>query len=121
MALRDFIVHEVGDQLFRKLTQPASGGKVGDPGLVGDRPCVLLTDQDTSGMATVKFNGSYRMSVKGENGAGNAALAVNAPVYYDAAATPKINGDNTNGVRFGSTVEAVGSGATATVVVDLQG
>jgi hypothetical protein len=121
MALRDYQVHEVGDQLFRKLTQPASGGKVGDPGLVGDRPCVLLTDQDTNGAATVKFNGSYRLSVKGENGAGNAALAINAPVFYDAAGTPKINGDNTNGVRFGTVIEAVASGATVTAVVDLHG
>ncbi|MEU7590630.1 DUF2190 family protein [Micromonospora sp. NPDC049230] len=121
MALRDFQVHEDGDQLYRKLTQPAAGGKVGDPGLVGDRPCVLLTDQDSNGGASCKFNGSYRLSVKGENGAGNAALTVNAPVYYDAAATPKINGDNTNGVRYGTTIEAVGSGATAAVVVDLHG
>jgi hypothetical protein len=82
---------------------------------------VLLTDQDANGFATVKYNGSFRLSVKGENGAGNAALAVNAPVFYDAAGTPKINGDDTNGVRFGSTVEAVASGATAVVVVDLHG
>lgn len=121
MALRDFIVHEVGDQLFRKLTQPAAGGKTGDPGLVGDRPCVLLTDQDADGFATCKFNGSYRLSVKGENGAGNAAIAVGAAVYYDAAATPKINADNTNGVRYGTAVNAVGSGATTTIVVDLHG
>lgn len=121
MALRDFQVHEVGDQLFRKLTQPASGGKVGDPGLVGDRPCVLLTDQDEDGFATVKFNGSYRLSVKGENGAGNAAIALNGPVYYDTASTPKINGDVTNGVRYGTAVEAVSSGATSVIVVDLHG
>lgn len=121
MAVRDFQVHEVGDQLWRKLTQPASGGKVGDPGLVGDRPCVLLTDQDSNGFATCKFNGSYRLSVKGENGAGSAAIAVNAPVYYDAAGTPKVNADNTNGVRFGTAIEAVASGATTTIVVDLHG
>lgn len=121
MALRDFQVHEQGDQLFRKLTQPAAGGKAGDPGLVGDRPCVLLTDQEASGFATVKFNGSYRLKVDGQGPAAAAALAINAPVYYDAAAANKINGDNTNGVRFGTVVEAVASGATVTAVVDLHG
>lgn len=121
MAIQDFQVHEVGDQLFRKLTQPASGGVVGDPGLVGDRPCVLLTDQDDDGFATVKFNGSFRLSVKGEDGSGNSAIAVNGAVYYDSAATVKINKDSTNGVRFGTAVEAVSSGATSTIVVDLHG
>jgi hypothetical protein len=121
MAVQDFIVHEVGDQLHRKLTLPASGGVVGDPGLVGDRPCVLLTDQDSSGYATCKFNGSFRFVVKGEDGAGNSAIAVNGAVYYDSAATVKINEDATNGVRFGTAVEAVASGETKTIVVDLHG
>ncbi len=121
MAVEDFIVHEVGDQLFRKLTLPASGGSVGDPGLVGDRPCVLLTDQDDDGFATCQFNGSFRVSVKGEDGSGNSAIAVNGAVYYDSAATVKINKDSTNGVRWGTAVEAVSSGATSTIVVDLHG
>ncbi|WP_431935806.1 hypothetical protein [Micromonospora sp. RP3T] len=120
MALRDFIVHEENDNLYRKLTQPSSGGKVGDPGLVGDRPCVLLTDQDAAGCATVKFHGSFRVRVEGQGASAAAALAINAPVYYDTGATVKINGDATNGVRFGTLVEAVASGATATAVVDLH-
>jgi hypothetical protein len=121
MAVQDYLVHEVGDQLYRKLTAPASGGKVGDPGLVGDRPCVLKTDQDADGFATCKFNGSFRLVVKGEDGSGNSAIAVNGAVYYDTAATVKINEDATNGVRFGTAVEAVGSGETKTIVVDLHG
>lgn len=121
MAVRDFIVHEVGDQLYRLLTQPASGGVVGDPGLVGDRPCVLLTDQDANGFATVKFNGSFRLLVEGAGAGGDSAIAVNGPVYYDAAATIKLNEDATNGVRFGTAVEAVASGAETVIVVDLHG
>jgi predicted RecA/RadA family phage recombinase len=120
MAVQDYIAHENGDQLFRKLTAPASGGVVGDAGLVGDRPCVLLTDQDSAGYATVKFNGSFRLPVKGEDGSGNSAIAVNGGVYYDSAATVKINKDATNGVRYGTAVEAVGSGETKTIVVDLH-
>ena len=120
MAIEDFIVHEVGDQLFRKLTLPASGGVVGDPGLVGDRPCVLYTDQDAAGYATVKFSGSFRFLVEGADGSGDSAIAINGPVYYDAAATIKINEDGTNGVRFGTAVEAVGSGEEKIIVVDIH-
>lgn len=124
MAGKASVVHEIGHQLFRKLTQPASGGVVGDPCLVGDRPGFLLTDQDDDGYATVKFNGSHRVLVHGAGASGNAALAVNAAVYYDAApgaTNPNINGDATNGVRFGSLVEAVASGGKVEVIVDLHG
>lgn len=121
MAHQDFLVHADGSQLWRKLTQPSSGGKAGDPGLVGDRPCVLLTDQDSSGYATCKFTGSFRVTAKGEDGSGDAAIAVGDPVYYDAAAdTVKINADAANGVRWGTAVEAVGSGDTAVIIVDLH-
>lgn len=120
MAVEDFEVHPVGDQLFRKLTAPSSGGEVGDPGLVGDRPCVLLTNQDAAGFATVKFSGSYRFLVEGADGSGDSAIAVNGPVYYDAAATIKINEDSTNGVRFGTAVEAVASGEEKVIVVDIH-
>lgn len=123
MAGKTAVVHEDGDQLFRKLTQPAAGGIVGDPGLVGDRPCVLLINQDANGYATVKFNGTVRVTVHGANAAGNAALAVNAPVYYDAApgaGNPFVNGDSTNGVRFGTLVEAVASGAKVDLKVDVH-
>lgn len=122
MALQDFIVHEVGDQLFRKLTQPASGGKVGDACLVGRRPGYLLTDQDANGFATVKFCGSFRVAAHGVTGAGNSAIAAGDDLYYDAGAgagNPFINKDNTNGVFFGVAASAVGSNVKGTVVVDL--
>lgn len=119
---QDYIVHPDNRRLWRKLTQPAAGGKVTDPGLVGDRPCVLMSDQDAAGYATVAFGATVRVSVKGEDNAGNSAVAIGDKLYYDAAATPtKINKDATNGVRYGTAVEAVSSGATSTVPVDLVG
>jgi hypothetical protein len=124
MARVASVVHENGNQLFRKLTQPASGGVVGDPCLVGDRPGFLLTDQDANGYATVKFNGSHRVLSHGANAAGNAASAISAPAYYDAApggGNPFINADATNGVRFGTFTEALASGAKVAVIVDLHG
>lgn len=113
------IVHEEGNQLHRKITVPASGAKSGDPVLCGVRPGVALTDQDADGYATVKFNGSAALSVKGETTV-DAAIGVQDTLYYDAAATPhKINKDSSNGVRFGYATEAVGSGVTKTITVDL--
>lgn len=123
MAVQDFIVHEVGDQLYRKLTQPASGGVVGDPCLVGDRPGYLLTDQDDDGMATVKFCGSFRVNAHAVTAGGNSAIAPGDVVYYDAspgADNPNINKDVTNGVRFGVAAEALTSAGKGVIVVDLS-
>ncbi|WP_433329987.1 capsid cement protein [Spirillospora sp. CA-294931] len=113
------IVHEHGDQLVRKITVPASGAKSGDPVLCGTRPGVALTDQDANGFATVKFNGSADLLVKGETTT-NAAIAEGDVLYYDPAATPhKINKDSANGVRYGYAAAAVASGATKTITVDI--
>lgn len=123
MAVRDFIVHELGEQIDAKLSQPASGGKVGDPGLVGDMPCILYTDQDANGMATVRFQGVHRFLVHGANAGGNAAIAANDPAYYDAApggGNPFINADATNGKRFGTFLDAVTSGGKVVVRVRIH-
>lgn len=123
MAVRDFIVHEEHTQLDRKLTFPVSGGKVGDPGLVGDRPCILYTDQDAAGMATVKFLGTFRFSAHAVTAAANSAIAVNDVLYLDQAPganNPVINKDATNGKRFGMAVEALAAGEQAVIVVDLH-
>jgi hypothetical protein len=123
MAVRDFIVHELGEQIDAKLTHPTSGGKVGDPGLVGDMPCILYTDQDAEGKATVRFQGVFRFLVHGANGAGNAAIAANAAGYYDTApgaSNPHINADDTNGSRFGTILDAVSSGAKTVVRVRIH-
>lgn len=123
MAVRDFIVHELGEQIDVELTEPASGGKVGDPGLVGDMPCILYTDQDADGKATVRFQGVFRFLVHGADGAGNAAIAANDAGYYDAApgaSNPNVNVDATNGVRFGTILDAVTSGGKTVVRVRIH-
>lgn len=124
MTTRDYIVHELGDQLFRKVTQPATGGLLGEPCLVGTRPGILLTDQDDDGYATVKFNGSVRVRVHGVTAAANSAVAIGDALYYDAApgsTNPNINKDVTNGVFYGEAVEAVASAGKTYIVVDLRG
>ena len=122
MPAKNAVVHQVGDQLKRKLTQPAAGGLAGDPGLVGDRPCVLLGNQDAAGRAVVKFSGTVRVTVHGFGASAAAAIAESGAVYYDAGsgADPRINGDLTNGVRFGTVAEAVASGAKVDVLVDIH-
>ncbi|HEX8346072.1 MAG TPA: hypothetical protein VF657_15235 [Actinoplanes sp.] len=122
MALRDYIVHELGDQLDRKPTLPASGGKVGDPCMFGRRPGVLKTDQDAvTNRATIKFNGSHRFNVHAVTAGGNSAIAPGDDLFYDpspGATNPNINKDVTNGQFFGVAAEAVASGGKAVIVVD---
>ena len=123
MAGTSSIVHPEADQVRRKLTQPAAGGLPGAPGLVGDRPCVLITGQDAGGFATVRFTGTARLRVHGMGPTNPAALAENAAVFYDPApggGNANINADLTNGVRFGTLVEAVASGAQVDVLVDIH-
>lgn len=123
MAVRDYIVHELGEQIDVKLTQPAAGGKVADPGLAGDMPCILYIDQDAAGRAVVRFQGVYRFLVHGAGPAGNAAIAENDPAYYDPApggGNPNINADATNGKRFGTFLDAVTSGSKTVVRVRIH-
>lgn len=123
MALRDYIVHELGDQIGVKLTQPAAGGKTGDPGLVGDMPCILYTDQEADGTATVRFQGVHRFLVHGFNATVAAAMAANDPVFYDAApgaTNPNLNADVTNGKRFGTVLDAVASNGKLAVRVRIH-
>lgn len=95
-------------------TTPASG----DPVLYGQRPGVCLVAEDTNGLATVAFEGAFNLSVKGINGAGNAAIAEGDIVYYTAGDTPPVSVKAT-GVRFGYAAGAVTSGSTSTITVIL--
>ena len=94
-------------------TTPASG----DPVLVGQIPGVALTPKDTNNVATIATDGAFALPVKGENNAGNSAVAVGDILYYEAGQTPPINKDNVAGVRFGYALGAVSSGATTTITV----
>lgn len=107
---------EKGDNLLIAATTPATPVS-GDPVLVGQIPGVALTDEDASGKSSIQFNGVFRLSVKGENNAGNSAVAVGDILYFEAGQTPPVNKDNVAGVRFGYALEAVNSGATATIQV----
>lgn len=120
-AIRDFEVTPVGDTLFRKLTQPTTGGLAGDPCLVGRRPGVIMVDQDADGYATVHFHGCYKFNVHAVTASGNSAIAIGDDLYYDSApgsGNPVINKDVTNGVFFGVAVDAVASAAEAVAAVD---
>jgi predicted RecA/RadA family phage recombinase len=104
------------------LTAPV-GTLSGDPFVSGQIPAVAQADRQTSGPFTGKasatLEGAYDLSVKGvTNGATNIAVAEGDIIYYNGAATPKLNKDTT-GVRFGYALGAVGSGATATIPVKL--
>lgn len=100
-------------------TQPATPVS-GDPVLWGDRPGVALVNEGSggnlTGYTTVDFKGSYMLSVKGINGAGNSAVADGDAIYYTAGDTPPLSKKAT-GVRFGTAHGAVTSGATATIEV----
>ena len=58
------------------------------------------------------------MSVTGADGSGDAAVSVGAVIYDDSGT---LNVDSTNGTEFGVALEAVASGATATINVRLKG
>lgn len=105
-----------GRTISAAATQPATPVS-GDPVLVGQIPGVALTDERADGTVTVDTAGVYNLSVKGENNAGNSAVAVGDLLYYEAGQTPPVNKDNVAGVRFGYALGTVGSGATATIPV----
>lgn len=110
-------------QLSVTCTQPATPVS-GDPCLYGQRPGVALTSEDTDGKTTVEFDGVFNLAVEGVDGVGNSAVAGGDILYYDAAATIKINKDATNGVRFGYAGDGAGgtlvaAGANGTIPVTI--
>lgn len=89
----------------------------GDPVLVGQMGGVALTDERADGTTSIDMDGVYDLSVKGIDGVpANVAIVAGDIVYYNAAATPKLN-RNSAGVRFGYALEAVAAGATDTIRV----
>ncbi len=97
-------------------TTPTSGAPV----RFGERCGVALTDESAGGNATgyttVKFSGTFDLSVKGVDGSGNAAVALGDKLYYVDADTPKLS-KKTAGHFFGYAGEAIGSGDTDTIHV----
>lgn len=114
MARNIIFVH--GTQLGLVATDPTTPAS-GDPVIVGQIPGVALINEGADGITTIKTDGVATLSVKGTTGS-NAAIAAGDILYYVTANTPKLSA-TTSGVRFGYALEAVGSGATATIRVKI--
>jgi predicted RecA/RadA family phage recombinase len=104
-----------GDKLYLAV---ASGVVSGDPAAFGKMVGVAQTDRDADGKATLDFEGVYNLSVKGVDASGNLAIAAGDKLYFTVGDTPKINVKAT-GIPMGYALEAVNSGATATIQVRL--
>lgn len=114
------VIHEHGDQLDVVVdhpTTPVSGNLV----RVGSKVGLALGDERAdTGLTTVKFNGTVEVPVKGINGGGNSAVALNDQIFYTDADTPPASKKNT-GTLIGQAMATVGTGATATIIVRLNG
>ena len=120
MALN--LVMEEGVYLYEVCTAPTTPVS-GDPVMIGQIPGVALTDEGGGGndatKTTVHTAGVYNLNVEGVVGAGNSAVAVGDILYYDTAATVKINKDVTNGIRFGYALGTVASAGTGVIPVKI--
>ncbi len=106
--------NEDGNRLYLEV---GSGVSSGDPIVVGQIPGVALYDADSSNKAVIQTDGVFDLTAEAVDNAGNSAIAVGDILYYDSAATIKINKDVTNGVRFGYAKEAVTAGSSGTIEV----
>lgn len=101
----------------QELSLPVPEGTVSGQALcVGKIPVVALTNRDVNGNATCQRDGSWLVSVKGENGSGGSAVAVGDELFMTAGVISKI----ATGVHWGWAAGAVNSGAT-TVIEALVG
>lgn len=106
-----------------KLTLPVTNGTASGAAVMvfGKIPGVCLTAEgeggNAEGFATVAINPAwvFDIPVKGEDGAGNAAITAGDTVARDTDG--EFNKDTTNGAEFGIALEAVSSGATTTIRV----
>lgn len=99
----------------KHLRLPVRSGLVsGDPEVVGGAlPCVLLTDRDADGNATVSLDAVFDIPVE----AAAAAISPGHILYWDATA-PRLSNTGA-GVRFGYALEAVLNTATSTIRVQV--
>ena len=95
----------------------------GDPVEINYLHGVAITDYNApnaDGKATVRLPGItcvYDMLVEAVDGSGNSAVAVGDRIFYDTAATIKLNKDVTNGLLFGYALETITSGSSDTIHV----
>jgi hypothetical protein len=98
-----------------------SSKSAGDIEYINNMPVFLLEDSDSSNKAVCEIIGVslvVSLSVVGEDGSGNTAIAVGERVYKDGAA---YNADDANGDMIGYALGAVESGATTSIDVALTG
>ncbi len=88
----------------------------GDHVVLNDLVGVALTDTDDDGNVKLATRGVFDLSVTGADNSGNAAVSVGDKIYDDSGT---LNVDGTDGTLFGKALEAVDSGATATIKVML--
>ena len=89
----------------------------GLPQVIGESllPVVPITTSNSSNdPVACLLEGVFTLTVVGEDGAGNAAIAVGDIVYKDAL---EYNADNANGDRIGVALEPVNSAATTVIRV----
>lgn len=98
-------------------TTPTSGDPVRFRHRVG---VALINENSVTGKTVVDFEGVYDLSVKGIDDAGNVAVAAGDDLYYTDADTPPIS-KKESAYYAGKALEAVSSGATATIRVALPG
>lgn len=84
----------------------------GDALVIGDLPCVALTDRDDDGESTVQTDGAFLFGVAANNG----AIDAGDIVYLDSSGDLSNTASGGN-ARFGYALEAVGSGSTTTIPV----
>lgn len=121
MSLNQVFDH--GDALPVACTDPASPNS-GDPVLFGQLGGVAQTKKGDGGNAStdtsVAFVGTFKLSVKGVDGSGNHAVAAGDTIFYVTGDTPKLSAKAT-GVKYGTALDPVISGATTTIRVRLNG
>lgn len=113
------IRRELGNQLDVTVTHPATPVS-GDPCRWNLKVGVALANEAANGLTPVKFDGTAALSVKGINAGGNSAVADGDQLFYTDADTPPISKKAT-GTLVGQAMGTVGSGATATIEVRLEG
>lgn len=94
----------------------------GDPVTIGTSKLggvAQVSAENSTEKVAVRVPGGpvVKVNVRGEDAAGNAAIAEGDFVYLDTDL--EVNKDATNGSKFGVALEAVGSGITALIPVKL--
>jgi predicted RecA/RadA family phage recombinase len=102
------------------VTSPANPVS-GDAVVIGQIPGVATNNKDADGETVVALgDGQTRadLSVTGIDGVGNSAVAIGDIIYFVAGDTPALSKKAT-GVRFGYARQALTSGSTGTISVQI--